>query len=375
MKEIKILQVIGGLNRGGAETMLMNLYRKIDRQKYKFDFLVYVTDDKKADYEDEILQNGDQIIKLDRNRVKNPILFYHDLNHVMKNSGYTCVHAHTLFNSGIVMYASYHNHIPVRITHSHSSGNMKRDTLINRTYFKFAKYLITKYSTNDIACDLKSGKYLFGEGFSGPVLHNGIDLNRFCYEENAEGNKYQYLRDENVLNLAVIGSFYEVKNHIFLLPIAEKLKEKGIKFKLYFAGRGPLQEMLEEKVKELHLENEIIFLGIVDQVEKFLKNIDLILMPSLYEGVPVSLIEAQAAGVPAIISENISRDVDMELGLLNFVTIDSEKQWLEEIFKFYCEKHENLNPKNIYEQLTLKGYNVEKNVDFLCEIYGNSSIY
>ena len=375
MKEIKILQVIGGLNRGGAETMLMNLYRKIDRQKYKFDFLVYVTDDKKADYEDEILQNGDQIIKLDRNRVKNPILFYHDLNHVMKNSGYTCVHAHTLFNSGIVMYAAYHNHIPVRITHSHSSGNMKRDTLINRTYFKFAKYLITKYSTNYIACDLKSGEYLFGEGFRGPILHNGIDLNRFCYEENVEENKYQYLRDENILKLAVIGSFYEVKNHIFLLPIAEKLKEKGIKFKLYFAGRGPLQEMLEEKVKELHLENEIIFLGIVDQVEKFLKNIDLILMPSLYEGVPVSLIEAQAAGVPAIISENISRDVDMELGLLNFVTIDSDKQWLEEIVRFHCERHEILNPKNIYEQLTLKGYNVEKNVDFLCEIYGNSSIY
>ncbi len=375
MKEIKILQVIGGLNRGGAETMLMNLYRKIDRQKYKFDFLVYVTDDKKADYEDEILQNGDQIIKLDRNRVKNPILFYHDLNHVMKNSGYTCVHAHTLFNSGIVMYASYHNHIPVRITHSHSSGNMKRDTLINRTYFKFAKYLITKYSTNYIACDLKSGEYLFGEGFRGPILHNGIDLNRFCYEENVEENKYQYLRDENILKLAVIGSFYEVKNHIFLLPIAEKLKEKGIKFKLYFAGRGPLQKMLEEKVKELHLENEIIFLGIVDQVEKFLKNIDLILMPSLYEGVPVSLIEAQAAGVPAIISENISRDVDMELGLLNFVTIDSDKQWLEEIVRFHCERHEILNPKNIYEQLTLKGYNVEKNVDFLCEIYGNSSIY
>ncbi len=375
MKEIKILQVIGGLNRGGAETMLMNLYRKIDRQKYKFDFLVYVTDDKKADYEDEILQNGDQIIKLDRNRVKNPILFYHDLNHVMKNSGYTCVHAHTLFNSGIVMYAAYHNHIPVRITHSHSSGNMKRDTLINRTYFKFAKYLITKYSTNYIACDLKSGEYLFGEGFRGPILHNGIDLNRFCYEENVEENKYQYLRDENILKLAVIGSFYEVKNHIFLLPIAEKLKEKGIKFKLYFAGRGPLQKMLEEKVKELHLENEIIFLGIVDQVEKFLKNIDLILMPSLYEGVPVSLIEAQAAGVPAIISENISRDVDMELGLLNFVTIDSDKQWLEEIVRFHCERHEILNPKNIYEQLTLKGYNVEKNVDFLCEIYGNSSIY
>ena len=114
---------------------------------------------------------------------------------------------------------------------------------------------------------------------------------------------------------------------------------------------------------------------IVDHLEKFLKNIDLILMPSLYEGVPVSLIEAQAAGVPAIISENISRDVDMELGLLNFVTIDSEKQWLEEILKFHCEKHENLNPKNIYEQLTSKGYNVEKNVDFLCEIYGNSSIY
>ena len=375
MKEIKILQVIGGLNRGGAETMLMNLYRKIDRQKYKFDFLVYVTDDKKADYEDEILQNGDQIIKLDRNRVKNPILFYHDLNHVMKNSGYTCVHAHTLFNSGIVMYAAYYNHIPVRITHSHSSGNMKRDTLINRTYFKFAKYLITKYSTNYIACDLKSGEYLFGEGFRGPILHNGIDLNRFCYEENVEENKYQYLRDENILKLAVIGSFYEVKNHIFLLPIAEKLKEKGIKFKLYFAGRGPLQKMLEEKVKELHLENEIIFLGIVDQVEKFLKNIDLILMPSLYEGVPVSLIEAQAAGVPAIISENISRDVDMELGLLNFVTIDSDKQWLEEIVRFHCERHEILNPKNIYEQLTLKGYNVEKNVDFLCEIYGNSSIY
>ena len=374
MKEIKILQVIGGLNRGGAETMLMNIYRKINRKKFRFIFLIYVSDETKADYEEEILGNNDTIIKLDRNRVKNPILFYHDLSDLMKNEKYDCVHAHTLFNSGIVMYVAYKNHIPTRITHSHSSGNMKKNTIINRSYFKFAKYLISKYSTNYIACDINAGKYLFGNQFSGPILHNGIDLQRFCFGTKEKDSIYQNILDDEYINMAIIGSFYEVKNHMFLIPMAKRLKEKGIKFRIYFAGRGPLKAVLEKEIKEQELEQEMIFLGIINKIDEFLQYIDIVLMPSLYEGVPVSLIEAQAAGVPAIISNNIARDVDMDLGLLYFLKIDSNEEWIETILKLNKKKKELL-PGKIYDTLTDKGYNVERNIDLVCDIYESNQIY
>lgn len=367
MKQKIILQVIGGLNRNGAETMLMNIYRKIDRN-YKFVFVTYNLNEAEHDYEQEVISRGDQIIKLNLKRVSNPITFYADLRKIMKERKYDCVHCHTLFNSGVVMLAAKHMNIPVRITHSHSSGITKRDNFVTRTYFKFSRYLIKTYSNVQIACNIDSGYYLFGNDFHGFVLNNGIDVSKFNPNTFPMYSIHEDLKRNDILKLAAISSFYPVKNHKYMIEIAKKLKERNVDFRLFFVGRGHLEEMLREKVKEYQLEDYVIFLGVLNNVYEFLPAIDLVLMPSLYEGIPVSLIESQSSGVPAIISNHISNDVDLGLGLIEFLDIEENylEEWVEKICSF---KKSSIDTVFIGERIKEKGYNVESNIQFISNIY------
>jgi len=366
MTEKTILQVIGGLNRGGAETMLMNIYRNIDR-RYRFVFLTYTSKDEPDDYEAEILANGDRIIKLPIGRVHNPVTFYLDLMAIMRSNHFDCVHCHTLFNSGVAVLAAKHAGIPVRITHSHSSGIMKRDNLVNRIYFAVSRFLIRRYTTVSMACTEQSGEYLFGEDFRGIVLNNGIDLDRFNVETKPMLTIHPQLGREGVLKLAAISSFYEVKNHTFLIKVADCLKKRNVQFRLFFAGRGPLEEQLRQEIREYGLEQEIIFLGVVSNVHELLPALDMVLMPSLYEGLPVSLVETQASGVPAVISDQIPDCVDLGLGLVTFLDIDgSYDRWADTIVSV---KKPHIDQKTIMDTISAHGYNVKDNIKLISMIY------
>lgn len=366
-----ILQVIGGLNRGGAETMLMNIYRNIDKQ-YRFVFLAYTSKDTLDDYEEEIISNGDRVIKLPVARVSNPATFYVDLMALMRENHFDCVHCHTLFNSGVVMLAARHSGIPVRITHSHSSGIMKRNNLINQTYFALSRFLIRHNTTMQIACSQQSGEYLFGQDFRGIILTNGIDLDKFNTKTAPMLSLHPDLKRTDVLKLAAISSFYEVKNHTFMIKVADCLRNRGVAFKLYFVGRGPLEEKLRQEVQQYGLENHIVFLGVIGNVHELLPAIDVVLMPSLYEGLPVSLIEAQASGTPAVISNKISPDVDLGLNLITFLDIDGNyDQWADTILA--TDKRQP-DQETITAGINKSGYNVKENVRVVSALYDGQTL-
>lgn len=366
MGEKVILQVIGGLNRGGAETMLMNIYRNMDKH-YRFVFLSYRPEDTQDDYEQEILSNGDRIIKLPVARVHNPVTFYMDLMALMRENHFDCVHCHTLFNSGVVMLAAKHSKIPVRITHSHSTGIMKRNNLINRMYFAFSRYLIRHNTTMQIACTQQCGEYLFGGDFQGVILNNGIDIDKFNTTTQPMLSMHPDLARTDILKLAAISSFYEVKNHTFMIKVADCLRNRGVAFKLFFVGRGPLEEKLRQEVQQYGLEEYIIFLGVISNVHELLPAIDVVLMPSLYEGLPVSLIEAQASGTPAVISNKISPDVNLGLDLITFLDIDGNyDQWADTILAMDKARPDQ---ETITETINKSGYNVKENVKIVSALY------
>ncbi len=369
MKTCKILQVIGGLNRGGAETMLMNLYRKMNREQYEFVFLTYTKGKKEQDYEREIRENGDVIVKLDSQHLNNPFLLYKDLVAVMKDDQYDCIHCHTLFNSGIVMVAAKHCKIPIRITHSHSCGNMKKNSLINTLYFSASRHFINKYSTAKIACSLEAGEYLFGtKPFTGSVIKNGVDLDKFNPNTPPKYSLHPELKNKEKLKIAAIGSFYTVKNHKFMVELARKMKEETIDFCMFFVGRGPLEDEIKEQIKEYGLTNHVFCLGVLNNVQELLPAIDAVIMPSLYEGIPVSLIEAQASGTPAVISTNISRDVDLGLGLIHFLDINENyREWIDQLL--YYKFREKVNSSSIEESFKKNSYSIDENLKILTEIY------
>lgn len=366
MNKIKILQVIGGLNRGGAETMLMNIYRNIGKE-YEFVFLIYTKDDELHDYEKEIISNGNKIIRIPLKHASNPLLFYKDLVTIMKKDKYNCIHSHTLFNSGVAVMAAKHCGVPIRVTHSHSSGIMKKDNFVNRMYFGVSRYLIKKNTTVQVACDENSGKYLFGDEFDGIILHNGIDIDKFNPNTSAMLSLHPDLERKDVLKLAAISSFYEVKNHTFMIKVAYSLKRKGIDFRLFFVGRGPLEGRLKKEIAKYKLQDEVVFLGVLNNVHELLPAIDVVLMPSLYEGIPVSLVEAQASGTPAVISNRISKDVDLGLGLLTFLDIDDNYDVWADVVSGALEKEKDQGV--ICEKMRKSGYCVKENTGTVSAIY------
>lgn len=368
MRKCKILQVIGGLNRGGAETMLMNLYRKIDRENFEFVFLTYTKGQEEQDYEKEIRENNDLIIKLDSQHLSNPFLLYKDFVTVMKEGNYDCIHCHTLFNSGIVMIAAKHCNISVRVTHSHSCGNMKKNSIINRLYFSVSRHFINKYSTVKIACSTEAGEYLFGTPFTGPVIKNGVDMNKFNPKTIPKYAIHPYLRDKDKLKIASIGSFYTVKNHKFMIMLANKMKEQNINFCMFFVGRGPLESEIKELINKYDLKDYVFCLGVLDNVYELLPALDVVIMPSLYEGIPVSLIEAQASGTPAVISKNISQDVDLGLGLIKFLDLNENYQkWIDQLL--YYKFREKVNIFTIEECFRKNLYSIDDNLKILTQIY------
>lgn len=369
MKKKKVVHVIGGLNRGGAETMLINLYRNIDKELFEFYFIVYYSKNEHQDYEKEIKDIGGKIINVSS---KNQIDMFFKILKILKQEQFDIIHAHTLFNSSLSILAAKLANIPIRITHSHSTGQMKKENFLMKLYMKVSRYLINRYSTVYIACGVDAGNYLFSEKvFSkyGRVFRNGIDLDIFKPKKN-EG----YYDRKEIINVLCVGSFYKVKNQIYLVKLAKYLKDNQIKnITFNLVGKGNLENYIRNEVNNNNLENYFNFLGTREDISDLMNDNNVLVMPSLYEGLPVTLIEAQASGLPCIISKNISKESDMDLGIMTKLNINEENiaSWYECILK-YRNKHLTDKERNyIYETITNNGYNIKKTVLLLEEIYLN----
>lgn len=361
---LRVLHIVGKMNRAGAETMIMNLYRHIDRTQIQFDFVTFTRD--KGDYDDEILRLGGRVFPICAN---NSIERMFKLTRFLKqHSEYQIIHAHMLLNNAFHLLAAKKAGIQHRISHSHTTSNEKSGIIAN-LYEKFAIHLNKILSTKKIACGEDAAEYLFKNSKNVWILKNAIDLQ--LYNEISLSNKSYWKTIKNDLQdlkIIQVGRLNKVKNHDFSLEIARKLKEQGVKFTFFVVGQGPLESILKEKVKEYSLTDCVYFLGVRDDVPELMAGANLMLMPSLHEGFPVVLVESQAIGLKAIISTNISEEVDLGVKLIDFKKLSNIDTWVEDLKNV---KSLHLNLSHNIKTLSMYGFDIKSNAIELQKLYKN----
>lgn len=359
---MKILQVFGSLQRGGAETMFMNIYRGLDHEKYKIDFLV--KERTNNGYEDEVIKNGGRIILVESPRKSGLLKYIIILRTCMiENGPYDIIHSHVNDLSGLILFAARIAKIPIRIAHSHSASSAN-------AYLKLimGKLFIKCFANKRIACGKKAGAFLFGRN-KFVVLPNAIEPSRYVVESNDEKNKLRMnlnFSDDSIY-LIHIGRFVEAKNHVFLLDIFSSLIHEDDRFNLLLLGDGPLFESIKDKASKLSINKNVIFLGSVSNPWDYLKASDIFILPSLWEGLPVSVIEAQCSGIPCLISDVVTKDSDLGLDLVTFLPLD-RGPWVKGVVSAFHNRRFIVKDV-ILEKLAEQYYDVNKSRTLLLSIY------
>lgn len=372
MKKVKVLHVFKNMERGGAETLIMNIFRTMDRNKIQFDFLL--TSEKEGSYCEEIKKLGGTIYKLDKFSNKKPIKNMKNIIKIIKqNGGYDVIHIPMMFYSGWVCLSAWIAGVPNRIVHSHNADEIHNDSISRKLYIKFSRMLINIFSTCKIACGDKARDFLFGNSKKVKeqtiILKNGIDISKF---QNVSENKIYEMKKQfgiktNEMIIGEVARFSEQKNHRFYLDFARYLKNKKLEVKIILVGDGELRRSIEKQVKDKQLEEYFIFTGIRKDIPELMNMFDVFCMPSLYEGFPVSIVESLAAGTPCVVSENISKETNLIDGMIKYINIQEEPQkWYEEMKEI---SNKNFDKNKIKSVLEEKGYSIEKTTEKLQKIY------
>ncbi len=371
---IRILHVVGGMNRGGVETWLMHVLRHIDREKFQMDFLVHT--EKPCAYDDEIRALGSRIIPCMHPR--NPLQYALNFRRILRDYGpYDVVHSHVHHFSGYVLWLAYLGGVPIRIAHSHNdTSRLQAQASFTRSiYLSVTEFLIRRYATNGVAASSEAGKSLFGSSWGvtrKQILYYGIDL--AVFKEQIDGFK---LRSElnipqNAFVIGHVGRFDTQKNHAFVIEIAQEIFRKDTNVYFLLVGDGPLRPQIEEAVLMASLAEWLIFAGLRSDVPQIMLGaMDMFLMPSLYEGLPVTALEAQAAGLRCILSDTISPEVSIVQGLVRWLSLSQPARvWAETILEVKQSKNEN-NFLQTLDSLSNSPFNIVSSVNTLSRLYSN----
>lgn len=327
---IVVAQIMGKWLGGGVEAVIMNYYRHIDRTKVQFDFICD-EDSTNIPYEEIEKLGGKVILCPPYQKLPKYLKF---LKQLFKEKKYRIVHSNINTLSVFPLYAAKKAGVPVRIAHSHSTSNPKewKKNLLKNALRPFSK----KYATDYFACSELAGRYLFGnKAFDAgkvKIIHNAIDVEKFKYDPEARKKlrKEIGIKDDDFV-VGHIGRFVEQKNHRFLIDIFAEVKKEKKNAKLVLVGQGPLREEIEEKVKNLGLEKDVFFLGQRNDTNKLYSVFDVFCLPSLYEGLGIVNIEAQASALFCVVSDEIPRDAKI-LNSIRFVSLkQSKSDWAKKI--------------------------------------------
>ncbi|MGE7760177.1 glycosyltransferase family 1 protein [Peribacillus sp. NPDC097895] len=360
---LRILHVVVNMNRGGAETLIMNLYRNMDRTKIQFDFLT----SKEGVFDNEIVRLGGKIHRIPYISDVGHFAYKKHLDGFFReNHSYKVVHAHMDKMSGIVLQAAKKAGIPKRISHSHNTQS--EGGLASRIYKWYAGTLILPNATNLLACSNQAAQWLFKDKTNtANILKNGIEFQLFSFSTATRSKVRNELNIESdACVLGHVGRFAHQKNHEFLIDIfANFISEKENSY-LILVGDGPLKPEISAKVKAHKLEKKVKFLGIRSDINRVLQAFDVFVFPSLHEGLPVSLIEAQAAGLPCLISDQISKEVDLGINLIRFLPIDDSTVWISHLMKLTST---NMKRSIQPDSLSKQGYSINETANELKDFY------
>ena len=361
---IRVAQIIGKWLGGGVEAVVMNYYRHIDRTKIQFDF---ICDEDSTDIpKEEIESYGGKVILVPP--YQKAFKYHKELKRVLKEGNYKIVHSHINTLSVFSLFAAKCAGVPTRIAHSHSTTNKKekKKNLLKQVLRPFSKLFATDY----MCCSELAGRWLFGnkEYDKGNVylLNNAIDLDKFKYDEKVRKEKRKELNiSDDTLVIGHVGRFVEQKNHRFLIDIfneVHKQKENSI---LLLAGQGPLMEEMKEKVKTLGIENSVIFLGQRNDINKLYQAFDVFCLPSLYEGLPVVGVEAQATGLLCMLSDDMTKETKVLDSTIFIRLNNTAEEWARELLNNF-EKFERKDTK---KEISCNNFDIRREVNKLTNKY------
>lgn len=332
MAVVKILHILHSMNRGGAENAIMNYYRHIDRGKVQFDFLL--TEQNKCQFEDEIYSLGGKIYRVPLLRIANPLPYIKAVSTFFnEHPEYQIVHSHTSSKSVVPLWIAKKKGIPVRIAHSHGSHSEKGINGWVRDCLKIPlKYVANHY----FACGTEAAIWLFGKKYHNKgkiqILPNIIECKKFIYNAKIreEYRRKLEISDETIL-LGCTARFCYPKNQTFAVNLLNELHKKNIKSMLILVGDGDERPIIESNISKNELGDYVIFTGVVPNVSDYEQAMDVFLMPSFFEGLPLSLIEAQISGLKCFASTGVPQEAD-KTGLVSFIPLDKGPHyWAEQI--------------------------------------------
>ena len=363
---IRVLHILHAMNRGGAENALMNYYRNIERDKVQFDFLL--TDPNKCLFEDEITSLGGKVYRVSRMTMRNPFSYLIGLDRFFgEHREFAVVHSHTSSKSVFPLWIAKKYGIKVRCSHSHNSmseGGLRG--LIRDCLMPFLKFVATDW----LSCGNQAAAWLYGrkaldEGkvtvYKNVIETDKFRLNPFVRKKMRE----QYEITPDTILVGHTARFSEQKNHLFDIDILKILKKRGANVKLMLVGTGHLKDSIVDKARKEGVEDLLIFTGVVPNVYDYEQAFDVFILPSLYEGLPLSIIEAQVSGLPCITTEGtVSKECSVT-DLVTYLPINGGADiWCDAILE--SSKKER---RDRWQEVANAGYDARTSAKILQDFY------
>ena len=369
--KVKVLLFVDRMRHGGIQQFLVENVKHMDKTKVDIDVLT-LDDGETYPLEKAIQDAGATYYKLKGIWINKPTDYFKYAKAIDKfftiHNDYKVIHMNASSKNFILLKYAKKHHIPVRIAHSHNIDFQTKNP-IKKLIGNLLKIPMKKYATDYFACSYLAGEWLFGKKNVGngkvKVIHNAVDYKNFKYDEKIRKEMHQEFNiTENEILFGHVGRFTNQKNHTFLIDIFNEIHKQNKDTKLIMVGIGEKEQEIKDKVKMLNLEDCVIFAGFRKDVNKIMQAMDVFLLPSLYEGLPVVGVEAQAAGLPCFTSKDVVTKEVQITKAMNFISLDkSAKEWANIIL------NSDLSRKDTKKELKEAGYFIEDSARELVDFY------
>lgn len=365
---IRVLHVMRSLNAGGIGAFVMNVYRKADRKKIQFDFAL--THGGKGIYGDEIESLGGEIyfLTIEGNRgIKDGIKQFVNLYRLCRKNKYDIVHCHYYFANAWFLMSAKLAKIPVRVSHCHNAGEIRNISSARKIFEAISRKLIFTQATVCLGCSEAAAEFLYGrkalESGKAKVLYNGIDYERFSMDNYDKEEIRRELDVRGDVVFVFVGRYERQKNPLFALRVFHEIHKSKSCIRLYMIGYGSLETEIRNYISRNHLQDVVIMLPQDTNVAKIQAISDVMIAPSVWEGLSIAYIEAQKMETIVVASRQIPPEVDM--GYCEFLELGQEKKWANSIIRLL-----ESSPKRELDKAKYEKFNAKSTVDELMQHYG-----
>lgn len=370
MCSIRVLHVLDKLSlNSGVCSIIMNYYNNMDNNDIIFDFMVH--EDTPEYFEKLLSAKGSKIYKMPELKFKNLTKYMNALDSFFStHKEYKIVHGHIANAAIFYLYSAKHHGVPIRIIHSHNSRGADKLKKRIRNYLLNLpiKFLANFY----FACSNNAARFLYGKSFIKKnnivILNNAINIEKFSFDVNKRNQLRSSMNLDNHYVIGHVGRFSGQKNHDFLIDIFNKIHLKNPNSLLFLIGDGELKNKVTDKISNIGLSKSVILMGIRDDVSDIMQAMDVFVLPSLFEGLPVVGIEAQAAGLPCIFSSSITKEAKVTENVEFINLYDSTETWCDKILSYKDAERFKHN-----EEIEVNGFNIKKEAKFLYDFYKQNS--